>query len=118
MKDIVDVEGMETTVGSANWTSFPNCDYPPVSGLPGSPTPETLEFKDPSLLRFDVAPDPETDCHPEPIANAPAVGPVAEFHRVDRSTRLRSRSNLDREGELGSVRHRISWNPFLIWSRT
>src|SRR5215208_5442287 len=32
VKDIVDVKGMETTVGSANWTKFPNCEYPPVPG--------------------------------------------------------------------------------------
>ena len=35
VKDIIDVKGMETTVGSANWTKFPNCVYPPVEGLPG-----------------------------------------------------------------------------------
>ena len=63
VKDIVDVAGMETTIGSANWTKFPNCIYPPVPGLPGSPTPDTLEFKDPALLRFNVAPNPETRCH-------------------------------------------------------
>lgn len=49
VKDIVDVKGMETTVGSANWTKFPNCVYPPVEGLPGTPTPDTLEFKDRSI---------------------------------------------------------------------
>lgn len=63
-------------MGSANWTKFPNCEYPPVPGLPGSPTPDTLEFKDPSLLRFDVAPNPETRCHQTPIVNAPVVMPI------------------------------------------
>ena len=116
VKDIVDVEGMETTLGSANWTSFPNCDYPPVSGLPGSPTPETLEFKDPSLLRFDVAPDPETDCHPEPIANAPAVGPVANSTALivqlalDQGAILIGKANLD-QFATGLVGTRSSYGP-------
>jgi hypothetical protein len=46
VKDIVDIAGMETTVGSANWTKFPNCVYPPVPGVPGSPTANTLELTD------------------------------------------------------------------------
>src|ERR671910_768019 len=116
VKDIVDVEGMETTVGSANWTSFPNCDYPPVSGLPGSPIPETLEFKDPSLLRFDVAPDPETDCHQAPIANAPAVGPVANSTALivqlalDQGAILIGKANLD-QFATGLVGTRSSYGP-------
>ena len=116
VKDIVDVVGMETTVGSANWTSFPNCDYPPVSGLPGSPTPDTLEFKDPSLLRFDIAPAPETDCHPEPIANAPTVGPVANSTALivqlalDQGAILIGKANLD-QFATGLVGTRSSYGP-------
>lgn len=116
VKDIVDVEGMETTVGSANWTSFPNCDYPPVSGLPGSPTPDTQEFKDPSLLRFDIAPAPETDCHPEPIANAPTVGPVANSTALivqlalDQGAILIGKANLD-QFATGLVGTRSSYGP-------
>jgi allophanate hydrolase len=116
VKDIVDVEGMETTVGSANWTSFPNCHYPPVSGLPGSPTPDTLEFKDASLLRFDVAPAPETDCHPAPIANAPTVGPVANSTALivqlalDKGAILIGKANLD-QFATGLVGTRSSYGP-------
>jgi allophanate hydrolase len=116
VKDIVDVEGMETTVGSANWTSFPNCDYPPVSGLPGSPTPDTPEFKDPSLLRFDIAPAPETDCHPEPIANAPTVGPMANSTALivqlalDQGAILIGKANLD-QFATGLVGTRSSYGP-------
>ena len=116
VKDIVDVEGMETTVGSANWTSFPNCNYPPVPGLPGSPTPDTLEFKDPSLLRFDVAPEPETDCHQPPIANAPTVGPVANSTALivqlalDQGAILIGKANLD-QFATGLVGTRSSYGP-------
>ncbi|MDQ4101326.1 MAG: amidase family protein [Thermoproteota archaeon] len=116
VKDIVDVEGMATTVGSANWTNFPNCDYPPVSGLPGAPTPETLEFKDPALLRFDVAPEPETDCHPEPIANAPTAGPVANSTALivqlvlDKGAILIGKANLD-QFATGLVGTRSSYGP-------
>ena len=116
VKDIVDVVGMETTAGSANWTSFPNCDYPPVSGLPGSPTPDTLEFKDPSLLRFDIAPAPETDCHLEPIANAPTVGPVANSTALivqlalDQGAILIGKANLD-QFATGLVGTRSSYGP-------
>jgi allophanate hydrolase len=116
VKDIVDVEGMETTVGSANWTSFPNCNYPPVSGLPGSPTPDTPEFKDPSLLRFDMAPEPETDCHQGPIANAPTVGPVANSTALivqlalDQGAILIGKANLD-QFATGLVGTRSSYGP-------
>ncbi|HEX2471596.1 MAG TPA: amidase family protein, partial [Nitrososphaera sp.] len=116
VKDIVDVEGLETTVGSANWTSFPNCDYPPVSGLPGSPTPDTPEFKDPSLLRFDVAPDPKTDCHQAPIANAPVVMPVANSTALivqlalDQGAILIGKANLD-QFATGLVGTRSSYGP-------
>jgi allophanate hydrolase len=116
VKDIVDVEGMETTIGSANWTSFPNCEYPPVSGLPGSPTPDTPEFKDPSLLRFDVAPDPETDCHQPPIANAPAVKPIADSTALivqlalDKGAILIGKANLD-QFATGLVGTRSSYGP-------
>src|SRR5919112_2855422 len=116
VKDIVDVKGMETTVGSANWTKFPNCEYPPVPGLPGSPTPDTLEFKDPSLLRFDVAPNPETDCHPEPIANAPTVGSVANSTALivqlalDQGAILIGKANLD-QFATGLVGTRSSYGP-------
>ena len=116
VKDIVDVEGMETTVGSANWTSFPNCDYPPVSGLPGSPTPDTQEFKDPSLLRFDIAPAPQTECHPEPIANAPTVGPLANSTALivqlalDQGAILIGKANLD-QFATGLVGTRSSYGP-------
>ena len=116
VKDIVDVEGMETTVGSANWTSFPNCNYPPVPGLPGSPTPDTPEFKDPSLLRFDVAPEPETDCHQPPIANAPTVGPVANSTALivqlalDQGAILIGKANLD-QFATGLVGTRSSYGP-------
>jgi Amidase len=116
VKDIVDVEGMETTVGSANWTSFPNCNYPPVSGLPGSPTPDTPEFKDPSLLRFDIAPEPEMDCHQAPIANAPTVGPVANSTALivqlalDQGAILIGKANLD-QFATGLVGTRSSYGP-------
>ena len=116
VKDIVDVEGMETTIGSANWTSFPNCEYPPVPGLPGSPTPDTLEFKDPSLLRFDVAPDPETDCHQAPIANAPVVMPIANSTALivqlalDKGAILIGKANLD-QFATGLVGTRSSYGP-------
>ena len=116
VKDIVDVEGMETTVGSANWTSFPNCNYPPVPGLPGSPTLDTPEFKDPSLLRFDVAPEPETDCHQPPIANAPTVGPVANSTALivqlalDQGAILIGKANLD-QFATGLVGTRSSYGP-------
>ncbi len=116
VKDIVDVKGMETTVGSANWTKFPNCDYPPVTGLPGAPTPDTVEFKDPSLLRFDVAPDPETDCHQAPIANAPVVKPVANSTAMivqlalDNGAILIGKANLD-QFATGLVGTRSSYGP-------
>lgn len=116
VKDIVDVAGMETTVGSANWTKFPNCVYPPVSGLPGSPTPNTLEFKDPSLLRLDVAPNPETRCHPAPIANAPAVMPIANStalivqRALDNGAILIGKANLD-QFATGLVGTRSSYGP-------
>ena len=116
VKDIVDVEGMETTVGSEDWTSFPNCVYPPVPGLPGSPTPDTLEFKDPSLLRFDIAPDPETDCHQAPIANAPAVKPIADDTALivqlalDKGAILIGKANLD-QFATGLVGTRSSYGP-------
>jgi Amidase len=116
VKDIVDVAGMETTEGSANWTKFPNCVYPPVSDLPGSPTPNTLEFKDPSLLRFDVAPNPETRCHPAPIANAPAVMPIANStalivqHALDNGAILIGKANLD-QFATGLVGTRSSYGP-------
>jgi len=116
VKDIMDVEGMATTIGSANWTKFPNCDYPAVLGLSGSPTPETLEFKDPSLLRFDVAPDPETDCHPAPIANAPAVMPVANSTALiiqlalDKGAILIGKANLD-QFATGTTGTRSSFGP-------
>ena len=116
VKDIVDVAGMETTIGSANWTKFPNCVYPPVPGPPGSPTPNTLEFKDPSLLRFDVAPNPETRCHPAPIANAPAVMPVANStalivqRALDNGAILIGKGNLD-QFATGLVGTRSSYGP-------
>src|SRR5919106_3351229 len=116
VKDIVDIAGMETTIGSANWTKFPNCVYPPVPGLPGSPTPNTLEFKDPALLRFDVAPNPETRCHPAPIANAPAVMPVANStalivqRALDNGTILIGKGNLD-QFATGLVGTRSSYGP-------
>ncbi len=116
VKDIVDVKGMETTVGSANWTQFPNCVYPPVEGLPGSPTPDTLEFKDPSLLRFDIAPDPETECHQAPIANAPVVKPVANSTALivqlalDNGAVLIGKANLD-QFATGLVGTRSSYGP-------
>jgi allophanate hydrolase len=116
VKDIVDVIGMETTVGSANWTKFPNCEYPPVPGLPGSPTPDTLEFKDPSLLRFDVAPNPETRCHQAPIANAPVVKPIANStalivqRALDNGAILIGKANLD-QFATGLVGTRSSYGP-------
>ncbi len=116
VKDIVDVKGMETTVGSANWTQFPNCVYPPVEGLPGTPTPDTLEFKDPSLLRFDMAPDPETECHQAPIANAPVVKPVANSTALivqlalDNGAVLIGKANLD-QFATGLVGTRSSYGP-------
>lgn len=116
VKDIVDVKGMETTLGSANWTKFPNCVYPPVPGLPGSPTPDTLEFKDPSLLRFDVAPDPETECHQAPIANAPVVKPIADSTALivqlalDNGAILIGKANLD-QFATGLVGTRSSYGP-------
>jgi Asp-tRNA(Asn)/Glu-tRNA(Gln) amidotransferase A subunit family amidase len=116
VKDIVDVAGMETTLGSANWTKFPNCVYPPVSGLPGSPTPNTLEFKDPSLLRFDMAPTPETRCHPAPIANAPTVMPIANStalivqRALDNGAILIGKGNLD-QFATGLVGTRSSYGP-------
>lgn len=116
VKDIVDVKGMETTVGSANWTKFPNCEYPPVLGLPGSPTPDTLEFKDPSLLRFDVAPNPETRCHQAPIANAPVVKPIANStalivqRALDNGAILIGKANLD-QFATGLVGTRSSYGP-------
>ena len=116
VKDIVDVKGMETTLASGNWTKFPNCDYPPVPGSPGSPTPDTLEFKDPMLLRFDVAPDPETDCHPAPIANAPAVKPIADSTALivqlalDNGAILIGKANLD-QFATGLVGTRSSYGP-------
>ena len=116
VKDIVDVTGMETTIGSANWTKFPNCDYPQVEGLPGSPTPNTLEFKDPSLLRFDVAPNPETRCHAAPIANAPVVMPVANStalivqRALDNGAILIGKANLD-QFATGLVGTRSSYGP-------
>lgn len=116
VKDIVDVKGMETTVGSANWTKFPNCVYPPVEGLPGAPTPDTLEFKDPSLLRFDIAPDPETECHQAPIANAPVVMPVANSTALivqlalDNGAVLIGKANLD-QFATGLVGTRSSYGP-------
>jgi Asp-tRNA(Asn)/Glu-tRNA(Gln) amidotransferase A subunit family amidase len=118
VKDLVDVEGMETTNGSHEWTSFPNCEYPPVPGLPGAPTPDTLEFKDPALLRFDVAPDPETDCHPAPIANAPPVKPVADDTALivqlalDKGAILIGKANLD-QFATGLVGTRSSYGPVL-----
>jgi allophanate hydrolase len=116
VKDIVDVIGMETTVGSANWTKFPNCEYPPVPGLPGSPTPDTLEFKDPSLLRFDVAPNPESRCHQAPIANAPVVKPIANStalivqRALDSGAILIGKANLD-QFATGLVGTRSSYGP-------
>lgn len=116
VKDIVDVAGMETTIGSANWTQFPNCVYPPVPGPPGSPTPNTLEFKDPSLLRFDVAPNPETRCHPAPIANAPTVMPIANStahivqRALDNGAILIGKGNLD-QFATGLVGTRSSYGP-------
>jgi Asp-tRNA(Asn)/Glu-tRNA(Gln) amidotransferase A subunit family amidase len=116
VKDIVDVAGMETTVGSINWTKFPNCVYPPVPGLPGSPTPNTLEFKDPSLLRFDVASNPEMRCHPAPIANAPAVMPIANStalivqRALDNGAILIGKANLD-QFATGLVGTRSSYGP-------
>jgi len=116
VKDIVDVAGMETTLGSANWTTFPNCVYPAVPDLPGSPTPNTLEFKDPSLLRFDVAPNPETRCHPAPIANAPAVMPIANStalivqRALDNGAILIGKGNLD-QFATGLVGTRSSYGP-------
>ncbi|MBA2439914.1 MAG: hypothetical protein H0V50_04480, partial [Thermoleophilaceae bacterium] len=107
---------METTVGSANWTKFPNCVYPPVEGLPGAPTPDTLEFKDPSLLRFDIAPDPETECHQAPIANAPVVMPVANSTALivqlalDNGAVLIGKANLD-QFATGLVGTRSSYGP-------
>ncbi len=116
VKDIVEVEGMETTIGSEEWTNFPNCEYPPVPGLPGSPTPDTLVFKDPMLLRFDVAPDPETDCHPAPIANGPLVKPVADDTALivqlalDKGAILIGKANLD-QFATGLVGTRSSYGP-------
>lgn len=116
VKDIVDVEGMETTIGSEEWTNFPNCEYPPVPGLPGSPTPDTLVFKDPMLLRFDIAPDPETDCHPAPIANGPVVKPVATDTALivqlalDKGAILIGKANLD-QFATGLVGTRSSYGP-------
>ncbi len=116
VKDIVDVKGMETTVGSEDWTDFPNCTYPPVPGLPGSPTPDTLVFKDPSLLRFDIAPDPETDCHQAPIAGAPVVKPIADDTALivklalDKGAILIGKANLD-QFATGLVGTRSSYGP-------
>ena len=116
VKDIVEVEGMETTIGSEDWTNFPNCEYPDIPGLPGSPTPDTLEFKDPMLLRFDVAPDPETDCHPAPIANGPEVKPVADDTALivqlalDKGAILIGKANLD-QFATGLVGTRSSFGP-------
>ena len=116
VKDIVDVKGMETTVGSSNWTKFPNCVYPPVEGLPGTPTPDTLEFKDPSMLRFDIAPEPETECHQAPIANAPSVKPVANSTALivqlalDNGAILIGKANLD-QFATGLVGTRSSFGP-------
>ena len=116
VKDIVDVAGMETTIGSANWTKFPNCVYPQVEGLPGSPTANTLEFKDPSLLRFDVAPNPETRCHAAPIANAPVVMPIANStalivqRALDNGAILIGKANLD-QFATGLVGTRSSYGP-------
>jgi Asp-tRNA(Asn)/Glu-tRNA(Gln) amidotransferase A subunit family amidase len=116
VKDIVDVNGMETTIGSANWTKFPNCVYPSVPGLPGSPTPDTVEFKDPSLLRFDMAPNPETRCHQAPIANAPVVKPVANStalivqRALDNGAILIGKANLD-QFATGLVGTRSSYGP-------
>jgi allophanate hydrolase len=116
VKDIVDVKGMETTVGSANWTKFPNCIYPPVEGLPGTPTPDTLEYKDPSLLRFDIAPEPETKCHQAPIANAPVVKPIANSTALivqlalDNGAILIGKANLD-QFATGLVGTRSSYGP-------
>jgi Asp-tRNA(Asn)/Glu-tRNA(Gln) amidotransferase A subunit family amidase len=116
VKDIVDVAGMETTIGSANWTKFPNCIYLPVSGLPGSPTPDELEYKDPSRLRFDVAPNPESRCHAAPIANAPVVMPVANStalivqRALDNGAILIGKANLD-QFATGLVGTRSSYGP-------
>jgi Asp-tRNA(Asn)/Glu-tRNA(Gln) amidotransferase A subunit family amidase len=116
VKDIVDVAGMETTIGSANWTKFPNCIYPPVSGLPGSPTPDELEYKDPARLRFDVAPNPESRCHAAPIANAPLVMPVANStalivqRALDNGAILIGKANLD-QFATGLVGTRSSYGP-------
>ena len=117
VKDIVEVEGMETTVGSADWTAFPNCIYTtPIPGLPGSPTPDTLAFKDPALLRFDVAPTPEDTCHAAPIANAPPVKPVATDTALivqlalDKGAILIGKANLD-QFATGLVGTRSSYGP-------
>src|SRR5919106_2274638 len=116
VKDIVDVAGMETTIGSANWTKFPNCIHPPVSGLPGSLTPDELEYKDPSRLRFDVAPNPEARCHAAPIAKAPLVMPVANStalivqRALDNGAILIGKANLD-QFATGLVGTRSSYGP-------
>jgi Asp-tRNA(Asn)/Glu-tRNA(Gln) amidotransferase A subunit family amidase len=116
VKDIVDVAGMETTIGSANWTKFPNCVYSPVPGSLGSPTPYEVEFKDPVLLRFDVAPNPETRCHPAPIANAPVVMPVANSTALIVQRALDNGAILIGKANLESVCYRISWNTLFIRS--
>jgi len=116
VKDIVDVKGMETTLGSHNWTQFPNCEYPPVEGLPGTPIPDTIEYKDPSQLRFDIASEPETDCHQAPIANAPAVQPIANSTALivqlalDNGAILIGKANLD-QFATGLVGTRSSYGP-------
>lgn len=116
VKDIVDVVGMETNVGSANFSKFPNCVYPPVPGLPGSPTPEALEFKDPSLLGFDIASDPETRCHQARIAGAPEIKPVADSTALivqlalDNGAILIGKANLD-QFATGVVGTRSSYGP-------
>ena len=87
-----------------------------LSQLPGSLTPDTLEFKDPSLLRFDVAPDPETDCHQAPIANAPVVKPIADSTALivqlalDNGAILIGKANLD-QFATGLVGTRSSYGP-------
>lgn len=119
VKDIVDVAGMETTLGSSAWTSFPNCTYSPwpvFPNLPGAPLPDTLAFKDPALLRFDLAPDPETSCHPAPIAGAPAVKPIADStalivqRALEAGAILIGKANLD-QFATGLVGTRSSYGP-------
>jgi Asp-tRNA(Asn)/Glu-tRNA(Gln) amidotransferase A subunit family amidase len=133
VKDIVDVAGMETTLGSPAWTAFPNCDLPtpPSAFVDPIPVPDTIAFKDPFLLRFDLvgpeAPsvpsfDLETTapvaplCHAAPIANAPVVKPIADDTALivqlalDAGAILIGKANLD-QFATGLVGTRSAYGP-------